>query len=544
MLLDRVAVSRLLRDLIRNLDYRCRVEPVYGLRHDKWFLVNGKCLCSEEPKCPVIWRGQYYRRKVGHPAKTWIVRQEGEHPPDSVRGENASGAVCSPMQLAIARRYVAGKPPHTIAGLVGALQEELGMSARLPPRPRMRKWLDNNKPARPQKPLPPRRINVDVSLAAWHARVPEGLADLVVPVAPPMDAKRVCIPLTCAGMRKVFSRFDGEEICLLVDRKMKVLRDDYGMASASVLLKDKLRNTTIGKTATGQRVQALALASHADICGLAALNDESTDNWVAFFRWLEEEWRIARPWDKRPLKKVVRLVSKDLAPDIEAAREVVFHESRPLDDWFHFIELPTHTAKLSEVTWAKGAFVKRDAGWLLACLRGFRFLPTVDIRSCIWSGFLNRLSAKKEHESRSSCEVRHTRKKTVRELRECWRIPSCSPDDEAELVFSAHWCGVFGLIPGTAQGSVPLEAKFSPWQRQVAIIGQTASVEDFLPVLPQLLDRWDEECEWASDAPLRLIPQIADPGLWHGKYLRAVQRCSALDLWDASQTYEVHATWP
>ena len=48
------------------------------------------------------------------------------------------------------------------------------------------------------------------------------------------------------------------------------------------------------------------------------------------------------------------------------------------------------------------------------------------------------------------------------------------------------------------------------------------------------------QSEWGSETSLQLQPQIADPGLLDGQYLKAVQRCSALDLWDASKKLDVH----
>ena len=287
-------------------------------------------------------------------------------------------------------------------------------------------------------------------------------------------------------MRSVLQCYDAAEpeVHLAVDSKMKVLERGHGVATLSILLKDRLRNTTL----THGAGQGPAHTTRAAPFLQAVFSDEGTPNHVRLFRLACDLWSEAQP-ESPPLADLVTQVHKDFAPGIEAARKEVFPRSRPCDDYFHFKQKrKTLESKCREVVTRNGRTTKKNTAWIASALGGIRFAPTLPLFSSLWVGLLQRLAADGEPDVRD------------------WLLQYL-PTDVGEAAgphshFSSLWVGAQGMWPGTGSGNEPAESVHSVWQRQLESLG--GKVHEALMAMQALYTKsWCHYYDWDSVEPLR-----------------------------------------
>ena len=132
---------------------------------------------------------------------------------------------------------------------------------------------------------------------------------------------------------------------------MKVLDCGMGVATLSLLVKDKLRPTHILKAGKGCRTQSRAWTSHAMPILQAVFHAETKLNYVRLFQVCCEVWAARHP-EKKPLPEQLTLqLHKDFHPSIEEARLEVFPLSLACDDFFHMRETATPPCRQSASTW-------------------------------------------------------------------------------------------------------------------------------------------------------------------------------------------------
>ena len=337
VLLTRPQVRQRLREFLDGQNQRHEVADVKPLSHDHFFLVRGVCLGSAGHPCPVSWRGTYYRHKYGCEAKTWIIKQLGDHLHQGAG--HGSGRLFTPLQKRAAEDILRGSGKIGFRAFLTALKQKCGEDPPLPAEPQMQSWLKRNAPKAPADTREDvRQVTLEMSLAQWEMRDAQRPSDIILTADRTLTPDLLFIPFTCPGMRSTLSRYAAQEACLVVDVKMSVLDDARGIASAGLLVKDAPTLTCIGTDAKGKKVMACALSSHVRIFAMAAFHSESIPHWTAFLHFVCREWARARPQDPRTFEQVVRQINKDHHPAIEAARHSVLPSCRPLDDWWHFMD--------------------------------------------------------------------------------------------------------------------------------------------------------------------------------------------------------------
>jgi hypothetical protein len=75
---------------------------------------------------------------------------------------------------------------------------------------------------------------------------------------------------------------------------------------------------------------------------------------------------------------------------------------------------------------------------------------------------------------------RYVRQFTGEQLRNAFGLRCFALPADCTLWCGTFWAGTFGVLPGTACGSQPLEAFHSGWQREVARERVPATVEELL----------------------------------------------------------------
>ena len=225
-----------------------------------------------------------------------------------------------------------------------------------------------------------------IALEDWP-RCGKALEDLYLLGPQVVSAAEVFVPFTCRGMLSRLSHYSEEFVNLAVDAKMKVLDRGAGVATVSLLVKDGLRCADVG--AGAGRVQGRAFTTRAVPFLQATMHQETTANYVRLFRVAAELWEACHP-SRPPLRECVRQLRKDFAPSIETARQEVFPNSRPCDDWFHF------KSRCKKLELKGGRCCKVNADWLMACLEDVRLAPTLPVFSEAWGGMLKRLEAMDE----------------------------------------------------------------------------------------------------------------------------------------------------
>ena len=403
------------------------------------------------------------------------------------------------------------------------------------------------------------------------------------------------------------SRIQDSTVCLCVDTKMGVVDKGWGVVTISVLVKDRLRVTTLSRDAHPlgpcpgeeprkgvRRVQGRAWTSHVMPLLQAVIHAETTENYVALFKLLENLWVSARPHDKhlkdthrhtqvkitfaefwvtflerfprtqtdtfrmlcalvcvtlrnmlhvmlacvmRPNEDTVRQLHKDFHMAIESARKEVWPGARPVDDFFHFREKRRAIeSRLTRTIQSKdGRQLKEFLGWTAAAIAPTRFAPSAQCFHLVWNGLLNRLRQQGEHAVADYLQHTYTRTMSTTTLSEEWNIIISSPEPDEVLSFCGHWSGVLGILQGMSCGSQPAEALHRGWET-ILHGQQSASPAKVLTVMERIYARWASDYEWSTHELLSRIPKGNDPGLINGATLSRVGRSTAMDFKRVSDT--------
>ena len=542
-----------LRSYLAGLDQRADVRDVKPIRHDRYYQVKARCLGVGTTPCVVTWIGTYFRKKAaGNLAQSWTVIQQGKH--DHADGSHDSGRVFSPAQDDAARAFVAEHPKCTTKDLRGHLLIKGFEDSALPLKARMQAWLKNRKSALKHTALQPARAlpGTDLlqemqmrTLEQWCEQQPQTASDLfILQSPPPVLCDRICVSFTCSGMTNVLKHLCSHEVAMSVDVKQGCLRHGHGVATLSILGKDKLRNTTLAKI-NGKRVQGRAFTTHANPWLQAVLHSEAEDNFVQFFHTAEQVWEQVAP-EKPPLRSCLVQLHKDYAPAIEGARLQVFPAARPVNDFFHFLEhQSTVESKLSNTITQASRFVKRDFGWIMHAVHTLRHLPTLDLYSQLWGGCLKRLRHILKEPLAADYlgaegHATYTLRKTCAELWEKYGLRTVEDDSEVEMLFSPHWSGLSGILHGTDCGDQPQEAMHSPWEEQLKVLGKDAEGMHVLPVMQELYKTWETEFQWNARISVHSSPPATDPALLNGAALEAAGRTCAITFWSLQKSKQIH----
>ena len=178
---------------------------------------------------------------------------------------------------------------------------------------------------------------------------------------------------------------------------------------------------------------------------------------------------------------------------IERARQVVFPQSRPVNDYFHLAEKEkTISAKCCKLVLQKGRYVKENFDWIVYTLGNTRFAPRPGLFSYLWQGVLTRLVALGENEV-----ARYLHKEfSVLLPGADMRLPGVPSRVElaqgSKYFFAPHWTGLWGVFPGTASGNQPAEALRSPWQRLLAAEKAAPNVSSIFAVMQRVYHQWND----------------------------------------------------
>lgn len=546
VLLDPKGCRQYMRQKLAELDIVARVTDIKPVRHNKYFLFKGLCLRCLDRGAAVVYKGTYYRREVGVPAKTFSIFSHGEHAHD----ENNSADIprtFTPAQEAVAKAYVAKNTEWSNVGLTNALLGAGFLMKNLPTSGKRSRWLINQKPRAAQvksQVCPPRAALLQRSLEQWPDEEAADVAELFLVNDPPrvMTSERVCVAFACKGMVDTMRRYADAEIAISVDAKQKCMAHGWSVLTASFLVRDKLRRTSFGKV-ENKRVQGQAFTSHAQPVLQCVIQVENIENVHQFFLTLKRQWAAAcagRP----ALSDCVAQMHKDYHPAIENARQAQFPRSRAVNDFFHLLQKQkTIEGKLQQTVLQGGVFRKKEFGWVMASLQHMRHLPTVDLFSALWKGWLERLRSKEEsmlaeYLGPDGAE-RYTQCVSVEDLRRRGLVFCSAPEEKDVLWFAPHWAGVTGILPGSACGDQPQEAFHSPWKKQLQTLGEQADSTEVLHTMQSLYNRWVEQCSWDKKTPLQLTAPDTDPEHLRGQLLNQMGRSTAVDMVDAKFEYLV-----
>ena len=140
------------------------------------------------------------------------------------------------------------------------------------------------------------------------------LDGLVVLDTATVSQGEIYVPFLSPGMRETMRKCADRHVCLLVDVKMRVLRNNAGVATVSLLTKLGLRRTNLARVGQSRgrgggrgrgrparasshgpvRVQGLAHTSTALPLLQAVFHEETTANYTRLFRDLKNIWANAR----------------------------------------------------------------------------------------------------------------------------------------------------------------------------------------------------------------------------------------------------------
>lgn len=167
------------------------------------------------------------------------------------------------------------------------------------------------------------------SMEQWSLTETSDTVELFIVNDPPrvIHEDRVCVAFSCKGMMDVMRRYADSEIALSIDAKHSCMAHGWGVLTASFLVRDQLRNTSLAKIG-GKRIQGKAFTSHAAPVLQAIIQVENIENIHQFFITLKRLWAIVCP--RRPeLEQCVLQVHKDYHPAIEHARRKHFSNQEP-----------------------------------------------------------------------------------------------------------------------------------------------------------------------------------------------------------------------
>ena len=377
------------------------------------------------------------------------------------------------------------------------------------------------------------------SLSQWHSI--SGSAEplkLVFIGEQTLDRNEGYVPFSCPLFLDVISHFSDNVLCIATDVKMSVIEDGWGVASAGVLVKTGIHNTTIGRLWSNQKVQLQAATTSFLPVIHALMDTESDDNFTKFFNDFKRHWE-QRSSTKQPCEDVVRQVHKDYAPGIEAARRACFPRSRPLNDYAHLhrnvhselqkrlvhsVTEPSSAGARQKVT------VKRYLDVALRVYDVLRTVPTIDLFSIIWNAWLETVEfVWKEPDARAYLEG-HCSPYTAADIKQLFHIP-CQAANGDVLSFGFHWVGLAGTRPGTGSGSQSAEAFHSGWKRDLKTLGRRSSLHDVLTKMQTLYKTWSERLPYGGNSytAKRLD---TNPHLLHSTQLLKIGTNPAYHFWN------------
>ena len=301
ILLTRKDARAKMREVLKSANISAVVKDA-KITHTRYYLFDAQCLQCEGADRPVTYRGTYYCVSLGVPAKTFVKTSKGNHShaPDAA---SDSARLLLPLPERAAQEYLLTPPPLTTKGLLNYLDSKGFAKATLPPKEKLQRRLQNHKTKEISKSSgPPRQVIVERSLEHWPEQMPAGVAELYLLNTPPRvcEASRVCIPFSCRGMVAAMMRQQCTKGVLLVDVKQSCLAHGWGIITACLMTKDKLRKTSLGYR-DGKKIQGTAFTSHGEPTLQAILNTESTENVVQFLETLKHLWAEMMP--QHPLWK-------------------------------------------------------------------------------------------------------------------------------------------------------------------------------------------------------------------------------------------------
>ena len=484
---------------------------------------------------------------MGAPPGTLTIYATGDHDHDEHAPSDA-GHVFLPQHAIIAREYLSQPGPHKKKGLKTFLAARDVPPSAWPTDRQLTFWLQRNKPkvGKVDKTFSvPRQFLVERSLQQWPRQPTSTASDLFLLNDPPYicNEKRVCICFASTGMFGVMRRIQATRGAMCIDVKQGCLGHGWGVLTAALIVKDRLRNTTLGRFATN-KLQALAFTSHAEPILQAVVNTEPADNVIQFLQTLVIAWSTQRP-DLPPLLEWLHQVHKDFHPALEAARRAVLSLVRPVNDFFHLTQSePTMEKKLRVVSATPGRHIKEHKAWVVHALHVQRHLPTLDLSSAIYRGFLQRLLALGESEVAAfygpAGHATHCVEASGQHIHDVYGVSALNPDSSTRLLFVYHWSGLFGTLPGTDAGDQPLEAFHSPWAEHLASLGKDTQAAKAMELMQEVFQTWSTQLQWEAKSSLLLVPPDIDTKLLHSPLLAKVGRSTAFDFADASTTTLVH----
>ena len=129
-----------------------------------------------------------------------------------------------------------------------------------------------------------------------------------------------------------------------------------------------------------------------------------------------------------------------------------------MNDFVHLLEKQkTLESKFVQLSLEGAKYVKKEFGWTMHGLHSLRHLPTLDLYSVLQMGFLSRLRVKGEPLVADYLgpegHAVYTVQKTLGELRVMYNVEAIEDDPDRIMMFSPHWAGVSGILPGTDCGT-------------------------------------------------------------------------------------------
>ena len=213
----------------------------------------------------------------------------------------------------------------------------------------------------------------------------------------------------------------------------------WGVLTVALLVKDKPRRTTLGRKDV-KKIQARMYTSHAMPLIQAILNVENKDNVIQVFGTLQQQLRDVVP-DKPPVEGCVEQLHKDYLACLEVARLHSFKRSRPVNDYFHLMQKKkAMESKLQKTNTSGGKFHKAEYHWVIFSLDTLRHLPTLDLFSALWGGWLRRLQVKQEPLLENylgpTGKAKYTLDVSNVDIQRLYGIVPLNPDLTARMLFS------------------------------------------------------------------------------------------------------------
>jgi len=386
----------------------------------------------------------------------------------------------------------------------------------------------------------------------------------IIPDPLPDAGEKLFVAFATEGMGRRFRHFSNDQVVLIVDVKQGVCKEDgFGIATLLGGTKDKLRNTTFGTNARGQRVQGRAFTTHGQLLLQGIVNVESVHNFILFFKaacWL---WARNRPGQAK-LEELYIFMCKDYAPGIERARIEVFGDghSRPVNDVFHMQRaqgtLDKHLRKTTlkpvedVVTTNKkprtkaktgvARLMKTHSSWIANSWITNRRLPSFDLFSVLHQGNLDRIEhdfgekAAAEYLGNASTSV-YTVRSPLWKLKQDYGLVCWNPDNDTVMTFALHWSGLSNMCHGYDCGSTPVEAANSvhnSFEKQVKNwTMKKLQGADVLKDIQKLYESsFAEAYDWNDLQKHYIHPPEEDPALLNSQTLANAGRTTALEFWE------------